>query len=592
MLAVNLFNLLALPDIFPLDLGPGSSVLDPWSFTLFIFSILGIFILLTAIIISLVLNIIRRRKAEAEVQLSERKYRNVVDNANEGIAVIQNNNYIFFNQKMLDMTGYSSQKFSSLSVPQSIYPEDRSFVVSYYQNRLQGKPAPQSYECRFLNHQGEPLWVHINAVRIEWDKKPATLAFLTDITERKHTEKALQASEERYRTLVQNVPIGIYRNTPGPGGRFLMTNQFFRSLFGYNTKEEMKKIYVSDLYVYPEQRRQFSDNLLQKGSVSGVEILMKRKDGTQIWCSITARVVHVGDTQTVAYFDGTIEDISKRKKAEFQLRKLNEELENRVVERTNELQNTNQVLQRTLSRLEEEEEAGKAIQFQLLPQEKVIFSGFEFSRYLLPSTYLSGDFTDYFEIDERYLGFYIADVSGHGISSAFVTVLLKSFMNKYLEKYLQQEENTILHTEQVLHKLNQEIYEKQLEKYLTIFYAIIDKQENRLIYSNGAQFPFPIFFDTLKSTFITANNCPVGLFDFCTYTTSAFKLPEEFIVFAASDGFLHVLEQTELQEQQDYLLSLIKHKDISVVDLVRHFSLDSKKAFPDDITFLMLKRVS
>ena len=489
------------------------------------------------------------------------------------------------------MTGYTSQELSSLPVPQSIYPEDRDFVVSYYRNRLLGKPAPQSYECRFLNQKGEPLWVHINAVRIEWEKNPATLAFLTDITERKRAEAALQVSEERYRTLVQNVPIGIYRNTPGPGGRFLMTNQFFRTMFGYETKEEIKKIKVSDLYVYPEQRQEFSDNLLQKGSVRGVELFMQRKDGTQIWCSVTARVVYVSGSQEIAYFDGTIEDISKRKEAEDQLRKLNEELEQRVIERTNELQNTNQVLQKTLTKLEEEEEAGKAIQFQLLPKEKISMNGYEFSRYLLPSTYLSGDFTDYFEIDQRYLGFYIADVSGHGISSAFVTVLLKSFISKYLEKYHQEQDNTILHTEEVLTKLNQEIYEKNLDKYLTIFYAIIDKQENQLIYTNGAQFPFPILFDTQKSQFISINNVPVGLFDFCTYTQSTLKLPQEFIFFAASDGFLHVLEQTDLQEQQNYLLSLIDRKDLSVEDLASYFSLDSRSAFPDDITFLMVKKV-
>jgi PAS domain S-box-containing protein len=137
---------------------------------------------------------------------------------------------------------------------------------------------------------------------------------------RRQVEKVLWESEERYRTLVENVPIGIYRNTPGPTGRFLMANPAFLRMFGFETEEELKQITVADLYANPGERKTFSDNLLAQGSVAGVEIQLRRKDGTLMWGSVTARVVRDEQTGGTAYFDCTIEDITERKGVEEQIR--------------------------------------------------------------------------------------------------------------------------------------------------------------------------------------------------------------------------------------------------------------------------------
>ena len=83
----------------------------------------------------------------------------------------------------------------------------------------------------------------------------------------------------------------------------------------------------------------------------------------------------------------------------------------------------NRELRQTLKYLEQDEKAGRRIQFQLLPEDNRTFGGYTFRRRLYPSTYLSGDFVDYFPIDDRHVGFYMADVSGHGAASAFVTVI-------------------------------------------------------------------------------------------------------------------------------------------------------------------------
>ncbi|GBC59118.1 hypothetical protein DENIS_0054 [Desulfonema ishimotonii] len=140
------------------------------------------------------------------------------------------------------------------------------------------------------------------------------------IDNRKKAENALKKSEARYRTLVENIPIGICRITPGPDGRFLMSNPAFLKMFGFRSDTELNHINFSDIYIKPEECDTFSDLLLQRGSLAGNEMRFRRKNGTPIWISATARVVYHEETREVACFDCTFEDIDERKKAEIKIR--------------------------------------------------------------------------------------------------------------------------------------------------------------------------------------------------------------------------------------------------------------------------------
>lgn len=129
-------------------------------------------------------------------------------------------------------------------------------------------------------------------------------------------EEAQRKTEERYRTFVENIPIGVYRVTPSPKGKFLMTNPAFLNMFGFESEEELKKINVSDLYMSPGDTKAYWDNLLYRENVSGIECRLKKKNGSPIWGSITARTVYVKNTKDIDYFDCTIQDITEHKKAE------------------------------------------------------------------------------------------------------------------------------------------------------------------------------------------------------------------------------------------------------------------------------------
>jgi len=141
----------------------------------------------------------------------------------------------------------------------------------------------------------------------------------------------LEKSEERYRTLMDNLPVAVYRNTPGPEGQFLMANPAFCKMFGFKNEEEVKKVSVADIYANPKERIQFSDMLLEKGVVENDERTLLKRDGTSIYTSITSRLVYGKDGE-VSHFDSIILDITEQKLTEEALRESEDKYRNLIEE--------------------------------------------------------------------------------------------------------------------------------------------------------------------------------------------------------------------------------------------------------------------
>jgi PAS domain S-box-containing protein len=133
--------------------------------------------------------------------------------------------------------------------------------------------------------------------------------------EKTPSKEDLRKSEEEYRTLVENINIGIYRNKGGPRGRFLRANPAMAKMFGYNSVEELMKIPPSGLYQNPEDRRRFLEKIHGQGLVKDEKLKLRRKDGSSIWGSVTAKVQY-GKNGEIKWIDGAIEDITERKQAE------------------------------------------------------------------------------------------------------------------------------------------------------------------------------------------------------------------------------------------------------------------------------------
>jgi len=151
------------------------------------------------------------------------------------------------------------------------------------------------------------------------------ISICLEADERRRIDEELRQSEARYRHLAENIPIGIYRNTPGPKGGFIFANPALARMFGYDSLEEFMKSSVADTYRDPEERKAFAEKLAKVGRVVGEELKLRKRDGTPIWGSVTATAVR-GPSGEVEYFDGVIEDITQRKTAELELKESQQRL--------------------------------------------------------------------------------------------------------------------------------------------------------------------------------------------------------------------------------------------------------------------------
>ncbi|MCX6143456.1 MAG: PAS domain S-box protein [Ignavibacteriales bacterium] len=131
-------------------------------------------------------------------------------------------------------------------------------------------------------------------------------------------EAALRESEEKYRTLTENIPVGIFRSTPGPKGRFLEVNPTLVKMLGYRSRKELTTLDVVRIYQNPKDRLRLSKNISAKDSAHREEFTLRKKNGRPIVVAMTALAVR-DERGRAMYFDGIVEDITERKKAEEQL---------------------------------------------------------------------------------------------------------------------------------------------------------------------------------------------------------------------------------------------------------------------------------
>jgi PAS domain S-box-containing protein/putative nucleotidyltransferase with HDIG domain len=178
-------------------------------------------------------------------------------------------------------------------------------------------------------YQGE---LHANLIRDSRGRPKAFIGILRDVTEQRIAQEALRRSEEKYKTLTENINVGVYRNTPGPKGRFIEVNQALIKMFGYREKGDFKKIDVADLYQDSEDRKRFNAKILSQGYVKNEELYLKKKDGTPFIASVSAVAVR-GDNGEVVYYDGIVEDITERKLIEHNTQKNYDTLQ-RILEET------------------------------------------------------------------------------------------------------------------------------------------------------------------------------------------------------------------------------------------------------------------
>jgi PAS domain S-box-containing protein len=239
-------------------------------------------------------DITERKHAEDALRESEERFRQLVEHAGEVIVVAQNNMLKYANPMTTMVTGFSEKELYARPFVDFIHPEDRALVAERYQKRISGADSPPVYQFRLMNKDGSVRWVEINSVLIMWDKSPATLNFIQDITARRMTEEALRESENKYRELVENANSIILRMDTM--GTVIFFNEFAQNFFGYKASEILGKNVVGTIVPETDSSgkdmgcviREIAGNPEKYQSNENENI---KKNGDRIWVSWTNKII-------------------------------------------------------------------------------------------------------------------------------------------------------------------------------------------------------------------------------------------------------------------------------------------------------------
>ncbi len=256
------------------------------------------------------------------------------------------------------------------------------------------------------------------------------------------------------------------------------------------------------------------------------------------------------------------------------------------------LELANRELENHLRELRADQTAGRQVQLNMLPISPWVSGHYQFEHRTLPSLYLSGDFVDYFRISDTQLAFYLADVSGHGASSAFVTVLLKFMTTRLVyEQRKQQGQGAIqVRPSDVLEHLNRGLISCKLGKHVTMLGGVIDEAAQTLTYSIGGHLPLPVLCADGKAIYLQGKGRPIGLFTDAKYENQQISLPADFSLTLCSDGVLDCIDGATLKEKEGRLPIMVGEANGNLDSFMRLLGLEQPRVMPDDISVLMLSR--
>lgn len=251
------------------------------------------------------------------------------------------------------------------------------------------------------------------------------------------------------------------------------------------------------------------------------------------------------------------------------------------------LETINQELEYNLELFETDQQAGRLVQISMSPNPPKVIAGYKIDHRVVPSLYLSGDSIDYAETSKNSVLFYLADVSGHGSSSAFITILLRFRTEQMLREQNQSRFSKKLAPATILELLNKELIKAGLGKHITMFVGLLDRKDNTLTYSVAAHHPLPIIYQDGKANYITVekSSFPVGLLAEAEYFEETINF-EKASLTLCSDGILETLPQSSLEEKEKRILEVVEQSGGEFQAMRTAFDLKNLHDIPDDIAVM------
>jgi|GEM_PF-427406 len=262
--------------------------------------------------LNFMIDVTDRKLAEDALKESGERYRHLIEHAGEGIYVVQDGKLQMVNSRTTEMCGYTEQELLSQPFKNFVHPDDFDMLIDRFRKRISGETVPSRYSYRISRKDGTLRWVELSVVIIDWKGAPATLNYVTDITDRKLAEDALKESEERYREFFRTSLDCVFITSPA--GDWIDFNDATVKMFGGSSREEIAQKNVHSFYVNPEERAPLFRKIEGIGFIKEAPLQLKKLDGTIFDTVVTSVPLKNPDGSTKA-ITGTIRDITEIKKA-------------------------------------------------------------------------------------------------------------------------------------------------------------------------------------------------------------------------------------------------------------------------------------
>lgn len=267
------------------------------------------------------LRISERENSEGRTFLEEAEalYRTAIEHFNDGVIILAGNERLYCNKKYLEILGYGShEEVSEKPLFQLVHPDDRETVAEYARRRQEGEGAPSSYECRLIKKDGSTVHVAISASTITYKGRPASLGFISDITEQKRTQERFQKNSKFLSGLIEHSGALIF--VKDREGRYELVNRKWEEVTGLGRRDVIGK---TDEELFPgptgEQFRRNDLEVMGSGLVLEKEEVLEDEKGKRFFISIKFPLR--GHDEAVTGVCGMVTEITARKEMEEKLGK-------------------------------------------------------------------------------------------------------------------------------------------------------------------------------------------------------------------------------------------------------------------------------